>query len=143
MDFIQLLVSVFNSDEMGSDDTSAYWHEPGSHVFSSHSTDGYSASGTDECQQYNDQHFRTFLEPLPLVIPSLAGTISSCTFVQPSDGTIWTGQSATETGRGVTVECIQAGEAVFPLGQSSTSSQELEDIVSFLHCFHSHKLRWL
>ncbi|KAJ7380011.1 hypothetical protein OS493_012773 [Desmophyllum pertusum] len=29
--------------------------------------------------------------------------------------------------RAVTVECIQAGEAAFPLGQSSTSSQELRD----------------
>ncbi len=108
-----------------------YWHEPGSNVFNSHNTDSYSASGTDECQQFSDcQPFRTFLEPLPLVIPSFAGAVSSCTFVQAGDGTIWTGQSATETGRGVTVECIQAGEAAFSLGQSSTSSQELDEIVS-------------
>ena len=107
-----------------------YWHESGSNVFTSHNTDSYSTSGTDECQQFNDyQHFRTFLEPLPLVIPSLAGAVSSCSFVQPGDGTIWTGQSTTE-GRGVTVECIQAGEAAFSLGQSSTSSQELDEIVS-------------
>ena len=63
--------------------------------------------------------------------------------MQPGDGTIWTEQSVAETGRGpVTVECIQAGEAAFPLGQSSTSSQELRDynndIVSLFCIAHSH-----
>ena len=128
---------IFNSDEIGSGDTSAlagnYWHEAGSNEFNSQNL-GFSASGTDECQQFSDcQHFRTFYEPLPLVLPpSVAGSVHSCSFVQPGEGTIWTGQAA-ETGRGMTVECIQAGEAAFSLGQTSTSSEDLSDeIVSFL-----------
>ena len=131
-------VFFFYSGEMGSGDTSTldehYWQEAGSSEFNSQNA-GYSVSGTDECPQFNDaQNFRTFLEPLPLVMPSLTGAISSYSFVQPADGTIWTGPNATETGRGVTVECIQAGEA-FSFGPSSSSSQELrdlnDDIVSF------------
>lgn len=138
---IKFIVPIFNSDEIGSGDTSAlagnYWQEAGSNEFNSQSV-GYSASGTDECQQFSDcQHFRTFYEPLPLVLPSLPGSVSSCSFVQPGDGTIWTGHAA-ETGRGVTVECIQAGETPFSLGQSSTSSQDLNDeIVSFSFAFLS------
>ena len=126
----------FNSDEIGSGDTSAlagnYWQEAGNNEFNSQSV-GYSASGTDECQQFSDcQHFRTFFEPLPLVLPSVAGSANNCSFVQPGDGTVWTGQAA-EPGRAMTVECIQAGEAAFSLGQSSTSSEDLNDeIVRFL-----------
>lgn len=118
--------SVLLSDEIGSGDTSAlgghYWQEMGSNEFTTQSTDSYPVSGTEECQQFNDcQHFRTFMEPLPLVVSSLP--VSSCSFVQPGDGTVWAGQSATESGRGLTVECIQAGEA-FSVGHSS---QELRD----------------
>lgn len=52
--------------------------------------------------------------------------------MQPGEGTVWTGQAA-EPERAMTVECIQAGEAAFSLGQSSTSSEDLNDeIVSFL-----------
>lgn len=132
----KFLMHIFNSDEFGSGDTSAlagnYWQEAGGNEFNSHNL-GFSASGTDECQQFSDcQHFRTFYEPLPLVLPSVAGSVSSCSFVQPGEGTVWTGQAA-ETGRGMTVECIQAGEAAFSLGQTSTSSEDLNDeIVSFL-----------
>ena len=124
----------FNSDEIGSGDTSAlagnYWQEAGNNEFNSQSV-GFSAGGTDECQQFSDyQHFRTFYEPLPLILPS--GSVNSCSFGQPGDGTVWTSQTA-ETGRGMTVECIQAGEAAFSLGQTSTSSEDLSDeIVSFL-----------
>jgi len=132
----KFFMPIFNSDEIGSGDTSAlagnYWQEAGSNEFNSQNV-GFSASGTDECQQFSDcQHFRTFYEPLPLVLPSVAGSVNSCSFVQPGDGTVWTGQAA-ETGRGMTVECIQAGEAPFSLGQPSTSSEDLSDeIVSFL-----------
>lgn len=109
-----------------------YWQEAGGNEFNPQSV-GYSASSTDECQQFSDcQHFRTFFEPLPLVLPSVAGSVNSCSFVQPGEGTIWTGQAA-EPERAMTVECIQAGEAAFSLGQSSTSSEDLNDeIVSFL-----------
>lgn len=126
---------IYNSDEIGSGDTSAlagnYWQDPGRNEFQN--VQGFSASGTDECQQFSDyQHFRTFYEPLPLVLPSVAGSANSCSFVQPGDGTVWTGQAA-EQGRDMTVECIQAGEATFSLGQTSTSSENLSDeIVSFL-----------
>lgn len=118
--------SVSLSDEIGSGDTSAlgghYWQEMGSNEFTTQSSDSYPVSGTEECQQFNDcQHFRTFMEPLPLVVSSLP--VSSCSFVQPGDGTVWAGQSATESGRGLTVECIEAGEA-FSMGHSS---QELRD----------------
>ena len=89
-------------------------------------TDSYSVSGTDECHQFNDYHHftRTFMEPLPLVMSSLP--VSGCSFVQPGDGTVWAGQSATEAGRGVTVECIQAGDA-FSMGHTSQELRDLDD----------------
>ena len=77
------------------------------------------------------------MEPLPLVVSSLP--VSSCSFVQPGDSTVWSGQNATESGRGMTVECIQAGEA-FSVGHSSQELRDWNDeIVSrkliFSNCF--------
>lgn len=141
---------VFDSDEIGSGDTSAldghYWQEAGNNEFTPQSADSYSVSGTDECHQFNDcQHFRTFMEPLPLVMSSLP--VSSCSFVQPGDGSVWAGPSATETGRGVTVECIQAGEA-FSMGDTSQELRELNDeIVSkkllFPSCSSFHRINYI
>ena len=97
-----------------------YWQEAGSSEFTTQSTDSYSVGGTDE-----SQHFRSFMEPLPLVMSSLPA--SSCSFVQPGDGAVWTGQSVnTETGQGVTVECIQAGDA-FSMGHPSQELKDLND----------------
>ncbi|PFX27181.1 uncharacterized protein LOC111327951 [Stylophora pistillata] len=124
-DLLQLL------GEIGSDDSStfagSYWQEVGGSDYNSQNAD-YSVSGTNECTQFQDaQNFRTFLEPMPLVVPSLPGAMSSYNVVQSGDNIIWTGQNDTDTGRGVTLECIQAGEA-FPFVSNSSTSQEFRDI---------------
>ena len=99
------------------------------------STDSYTVNEAEECHHFSDcQPFRSFVEPLPLVVPPIA--VSSCSLGQPADGNVWVGQSATDSLRGLAVECIQASEA-FSLGQSSQEIRELNDeIVSkFLNIF--------
>jgi len=57
---------------------------------------------------------------------------SCCNLVQPGVSTVWTGQSVVETGRGLTVECLQAGEA-FSVENTSQELNDLNDeIVSIL-----------
>lgn len=125
---IAFLVPGLVSDEIGSSDTSVlgghYWQEAGCNQFTAQSTASYPISSTEECHQFNDgQPFRNFMEPLPFVASSLA--VSSCSLLQ-QEGTVWTGQNATESGRGLAVECIQAGEA-FSIGRSSQELRDLND----------------
>ena len=112
----------------------SYWQEVGGSDFNSQNA-GFPVSGTDECPHFQDaQNFRTFLEPLPLVMSSLPGVMSSYNVAQPGDSIIWTGQNDTDTGRGATLECIQAGEA-FPFVPNSSASQELRDITDDIVSF--------
>lgn len=62
------------------------------------------------------------MEPSSFVMPPLP--TSCCNLVQPGVSTVWTGQSVVETGRGLTVECLQAGEAF----SVENTSQELNDL---------------
>lgn len=122
-DILQLL------DEIGSGNSSVlsghYWQEEGCNDFSTQSTDSYTVNEAEECHHFSDcQPFRSFVEPLPLVVPPIP--VSSCSLGQPADGNVWVGQSATDSLRGLAVECIQASEA-FSLGQSSQEIRELND----------------
>ena len=95
-----------------------YWQEAGSSEFTPQGTYNYSTVGsTDECQ-----HFRPFMEPSSFVMPPLPA--SCCSLVQPGVSTVWTGPSVVETGRGLIVECLQAGEAF----SVENTSQELNDL---------------
>ena len=62
------------------------------------------------------------MEPSSFVMPTLPA--SCCNLVQPGVSTVWTGQSVVESGRGLTVECLQAGEAF----SVENTSQELNDL---------------
>ena len=126
---IAFLVPGLVSDEIGSGNTSVlgghYWQEAGCNQFTAQSTDSYPISSTEEYHQFNDgQPFRNFMEPLPFVVSSLP--VSSCSLLQQGEGSVWTGQNASESGRGLTVECLQAGEA-FSMGRSSQELRDLND----------------
>ena len=113
-----MVLTVLTSDEIGSGLGTHYWQEAGSSEFTPQGTYNYSTVGsTDDCQ-----HFRPFMEPSSFVMPPLPA--SCCNLVQPGVSTVWTGQSVVETGRGLTVECLQTGEAF----SVENTSQELNDL---------------
>ena len=95
-------------------------------------------SSTDDSQQFTDcQPSKPYSEQLPIIVSSFQGTV----------GNIWTGHNASNTGSGLTVECIQTGETL-PIDNCSTAivfpstSHEKGDSSDELVCYQSAKFHF-